>query len=88
MPSAFAGMLTTLSGARLSEWIAEAADAGLHGDFAAVTAGLTTDRRSGPVEGAANRIKMLKRQMFGRAGVRASTETRPAFLTRCRWLMR
>jgi transposase len=33
-----------------------------------VTAGLTTDWNSGPVEGAVNRIKMLKRQMFGRAG--------------------
>ncbi|MDT3395783.1 hypothetical protein RKE29_03825 [Streptomyces sp. B1866] len=36
-------------------------------DFDAVTAGLTTDWNSGPVEGAVNRI-MLKRQMFGRAG--------------------
>lgn len=32
--------------------------AGLEGDFDAVTAGLTTDSNSGPVEGAANRIKM------------------------------
>ena len=41
---------------------------GLHSDFDAVTAGLTTDWNSGLVEGAVNRIKMLKRQMFGRAG--------------------
>jgi transposase len=71
-------MLTTLSGDRLPEWITEATDAGLpgissfviglHSDFDAVTAGLTTDCNSGPVEGAVNRIKMLKRQMFGRAG--------------------
>ncbi|MER5757490.1 hypothetical protein [Streptomyces sp. NPDC002088] len=33
-----------------------------------MTAGLTTDWNSDPVEGAVNRIKMLKRQMFGRAG--------------------
>jgi transposase len=74
----FAEMLTTLSGTRLPDWITEAADAnlpgissfavGLHSDFDAVTAGLTTDWNSGPVEGAVNRIKMLKRQMFGRAG--------------------
>lgn len=34
----------------------------------AVTAGLTLPWNSGVVEGHANRIKMLKRQMFGRAG--------------------
>lgn len=33
-----------------------------------MSAGLTTDWSSGPVEGAVNRIKMLKRQMFGHAG--------------------
>lgn len=33
-----------------------------------MTAGLTTDANSGPVEGAVNQIKMLERQMFGRAG--------------------
>ncbi|MFJ9909822.1 ISL3 family transposase [Streptomyces sp. NPDC101152] len=77
LTSSFAEMLTTLSGTRLPEWITEAADAnlpgissfatGLHSDFDAVTAGLTTNWNSGPVEGAVNRIKMLKRQMFGRA---------------------
>ena len=40
---------------------------GLEANFDAVTAGLTTDWNSGPVEGAVNRIKMLTRQMFGRA---------------------
>lgn len=34
----------------------------------AVTAGLTLPWNSGVVEGHVNRIKMLKRQMFGRAG--------------------
>ncbi|MFF3617401.1 transposase [Streptomyces sp. NPDC002580] len=76
--SSFAEMLTTLDGARLPEWITDAMRAGLPGistfavglqsDFDAVTAGLTTHWNSGPVEGAVNRIKMLKRQMFGRAG--------------------
>jgi transposase len=74
----FAEMLTTLDGGRLTDWITDAMTAGLPGvstfavgleaDFDAVTAGLTTDWNSGPVEGAVNRIKMLKRQMFGRAG--------------------
>ncbi|WP_328743890.1 ISL3 family transposase [Streptomyces sp. NBC_00285] len=78
LTGAFAEMLTTLSGSRLPEWITEATEVnlpgissfatGLHSDFDAVTAGLTTDWNSGPVEGAVNRIKMLKRQMFGRAG--------------------
>ncbi|MFD8221396.1 hypothetical protein ACFV2U_49070 [Streptomyces sp. NPDC059697] len=42
--------------------------AGTGRDRDAVTAGLTLPWNSGPVEGHVNRIKMLKRQMFGRAG--------------------
>jgi transposase len=34
----------------------------------AATAGLSTSWNSGVVEGHVNRIKMLKRQLFGRAG--------------------
>ncbi|MGW7557874.1 hypothetical protein [Streptomyces rimosus] len=40
----------------------------LERDLDAVTAGLTLPWNSGVVEGRVNRIKMLKRQMFGRAG--------------------
>ncbi|MEW2615394.1 transposase [Streptomyces sp. NPDC047880] len=40
----------------------------LQRDLDAVTAGLTLPWHSGVVEGHFNRIKMLKRQMFGRAG--------------------
>lgn len=40
---------------------------GLRRDQDAVTAGLTLPWNSGAVEGHVNRIKMLKRQMFGRA---------------------
>ncbi|MET9031045.1 hypothetical protein ABZW96_36415 [Nocardia sp. NPDC004168] len=40
---------------------------GLRRDQAAVTAGLTLLWNSGAVEGYVNRIKMLKRQMVGRA---------------------
>ncbi|MCX5300428.1 ISL3 family transposase [Streptomyces sp. NBC_00193] len=74
----FAEMLTSLEGNRLPEWITQAMTSGLRGistfanglnsDYDAVEAGLTTPWNSGHVEGAVNRIKMLKRQMFGRAG--------------------
>ncbi|APU44059.1 transposase [Streptomyces sp. TN58] len=42
--------------------------AGIDRDRDAVIAGLTLPWSSGVVEGHVNRIKMLKRQMFGRAG--------------------
>lgn len=74
----FARMLTRLEGERLPEWIAAAsADdlpgisafaRGLERDIEAVTAGLTQPWNSGLVEGNVNRIKMLKRQTYGRAG--------------------
>jgi transposase len=40
---------------------------GLAEDYAAVKAGVPVPWSSGPVEGHINRLKMLKRQMFGRA---------------------
>ena len=46
----------------------ETDDDGLQRDHQAVTAALTLPWNSGPVEGHVNRIKMLKRQMYGRAG--------------------
>jgi transposase len=74
----FADMLVRLQGERLPQWITDIqADdlprlhnfaAGLLRDLPAVTAGLTLPWNSGAVEGHVNRIKMLKRQMFGRAG--------------------
>ena len=74
----FADMTTHLHGERLTAWITAAEQAtlpgisrfasGLTADLAAVTAGLTLPFSSGPVEGNVNRIKMLKRQMYGRAG--------------------
>jgi hypothetical protein len=42
--------------------------AGIDRDRDAVIAGLTLPWNSGVVEGHVNRIKMLKRQIFGRAG--------------------
>jgi transposase len=41
---------------------------GLRRDQAAVTAGSTLPYSSGAVEGTVNRIKMIKRKLFGRAG--------------------
>ncbi|MBW8798222.1 MAG: transposase [Streptomyces sp.] len=75
---AFGKILTQLQGCRLPHWI-EAVRAddlpslhtfvnGLERDLAAVTAGLTLPWSSGVVEGHVNRIKMIKRQMYGRAG--------------------
>lgn len=73
----FATMMCQLRGHELEAWMATvAADelpalrsfvVGLRRDQDAVTAGLTLPWNSGPVEGHVNRIKMLKRQMFGRA---------------------
>jgi transposase len=42
---------------------------GLCRDQGAVVAGLTLRWSSGPVEGHVNRLRMLKRQMFGRANL-------------------
>jgi len=78
---AFGEMLTHLRGQQLPAWIAavraDADDlpglgsfaAGLERDLDAVTRGLTTPWSSGPIEGRVNHIKMVKRQMFGRAGL-------------------
>jgi transposase len=75
----FAAMITELTGQDLPQWITAARDAaipgissfakGLEQDLDAVTNGLTTQWSSGPVEGRVNHIKMVKRQMFGRAGL-------------------
>jgi transposase len=75
----FAAILTELTGQDLPQWITDARSAGLPGiasfakgleqDLDAVTNGLTMNWNSGPVEGRVNHIKMVKRQMFGRAGL-------------------
>ncbi|GAB2510460.1 hypothetical protein GCM10027167_10620 [Nocardia heshunensis] len=73
----FAAIMSELRGRDLENWM-KAVDAddfpALHSfvrdlrrDQDAVTAGLTLRWSSGPVEGHVNRIKMIKRQMFGRA---------------------
>ena len=65
-------------GIDLEAWMAEAMHSGietlarfargLQEDLAAVTAGLTLDWSNGPVEGQITRLKLLKRQGYGRAG--------------------
>jgi transposase len=42
---------------------------GLQDDLRAITAGLTLDWSNGPVAGQVTRLKLLKRQGYGRAGV-------------------
>ena len=42
---------------------------GLKADYEAVKAGVTLPWSTGPVEGQINRLKMLKRQMYGRANI-------------------
>jgi transposase len=41
----------------------------LQEDYDAVKAGVTLSVSNGPVEGQVNRLKMIKRQMYGRAGI-------------------
>jgi hypothetical protein len=75
--SAFAEILTGRRGEHLDAWMGqvEADDLphlhrfvrGLRRDYAAVLNGLTLPHSSGAVEGNVNRIKMIKRQMYGRA---------------------
>jgi transposase len=77
--TAFAEMMTARTGSRdLEAWLAavEADDqaglrslaVGIRTDQQAVTNGLTLHWNSGRVEGTVNKIKMIKRQMYGRAG--------------------
>lgn len=43
---------------------------GLQQDYAAVKAAMSLPVSNGPVEGQVNRLKVLKRQMYGRAGIK------------------
>ena len=73
----FVGMLGARCGQNLPDWAARAEASpvrelrgfatGLRRDWAAVTARLTLPHSSGTTEGHVNRIKMSKRQMYGRA---------------------
>jgi transposase len=73
----FTDLVRTRGGDHLAAWVEQAEHGaiteirsfanGLRKDWDAVKAGLTMVWSSGAVEGAVNRIKMLKRQMYGRA---------------------
>jgi transposase len=75
----FLAMVRERRGRDLEAWITAATDSGLDAlarfarglrkDLAAVTAGLTLPWSNGPVEGQITRLKLLKRQGYGRAGV-------------------
>ncbi|MBE1496177.1 transposase [Amycolatopsis lexingtonensis] len=73
----FATMMVQRQGQNLDTWLStvEADDqphlhsfaTGIRRDHDAVTAGLTLPHSSGKVEGNVNRLKAIKRQMYGRA---------------------
>ena len=71
-------MVRDLEGETLDGWLEEAGAreatamrnfvVGLRKDLAAVRAGLTETWSNGPVEGFVHKLKLLKRQGYGRAG--------------------
>jgi transposase len=73
----FATLLRQLRGAELEAWTQRAQASGireissfattLHRDWDAVVAGLTLPHSNGPTEGNVNRLKLIKRAMYGRA---------------------
>lgn len=75
----FAQLVRQRQPEHLDPWLARAAESplvplqrfakGLRDDYDAVKAGVTLPWSHGPVEGHINRLKMLKRQMFGRASL-------------------
>jgi transposase len=71
----FAAMLRGGDVARLDAWLASARGSelaslaeGIGRDLAAVRAAITEPWSTSPVEGEINRVKTVKRQMYGRAG--------------------
>ena len=75
---AFADLLTTRRGADLEDWMSAVEDSdlpalhafvrALRKDHDAVVAGLSLPYSNGPIEGTNTKFKLLKRQMYGRAG--------------------
>jgi transposase len=78
LAQAFVHLLHERRGDALDAWTEEVAQqgtphlqafaTGLRQDWAAVQAGLTLPWNNGRCEGLVNKLKMIKRQMFGRAG--------------------
>jgi transposase len=77
MVQAFRRMVRERAGASLESWLQLASEAGikelksfatgLRRDFAAVQNGLSLEWSSGQTEGQVNRLKEIKREMYGRA---------------------
>lgn len=75
----FAFLVRQRQPSQLEQWLEQAIHSGLEPfrrfasrlreDYEAVKAGVTLPVSNGPVEGHINRLKMLKRQMYGRAGI-------------------
>jgi transposase len=75
----FADLIRKRSGGTLSDWLARGEAIsnpemrrfaeGIRRDESAVTAAVTETWSNGPVEGHVNRLKMIKRHMYGRAGI-------------------
>jgi transposase len=73
----FAQMLRARTGEDLDGWLAQARASqipelqsfvvGIERDKAAVAAGLTLPQNNGLVEGKVNKLKLIKRMMYGRA---------------------
>jgi transposase len=78
LSQAFLTLVRERRGDELEAWMTEAIESritelarfarGLQEDLAAVKAGLTLEWSNGPVEGQITRLKLLKRQGYGRAG--------------------
>lgn len=74
----FVAMVRQRQGAHLDAWLAavqaggvpelQAFATGVRNEYAAVKAGLTLDYSNGQTEAHIQRLKLLKRQMYGRAG--------------------
>ena len=78
LTESFAALIRTRNPAALDPWLDQATASllqpfhsfatSLRRDYNAVRAGVELEWSTGPVEGAINRLKMIKRTMFGRAG--------------------
>ena len=78
LAESFAALIRQQATVTFPGWLAQAEQsgcaelvglaAGLRQDEAAVHAALMTRWSNGPVEGQVNRLKLIKRQMYGRAG--------------------
>src|SRR5205823_3646606 len=77
LTQAFATMVRERQHEQLDDWLEQAEQSGLaplvsfatgvRRDYAAVKAGVTLEYSNGPTEGHINRLKLVKRQMYGRA---------------------